>query len=129
MRCLALKAKSPEIDLTMSWQSSNTPRTAMLKMLASCSEYICAAWTAAMRREHEDLHVLLAAQGVLGGRPRVAGRRADRVEPPAVLLQRVLEQVPEELHRDILEGERGPVGEAEEKEALLELFDGRDVLA
>ncbi len=49
MRCLALNAKSPEIALTMSWQSSNTPRTAMLKMLASCSEYIWAAWNALMR--------------------------------------------------------------------------------
>jgi len=44
-----LEAKSREIALTMSWQSSKTPRTAILKMLASCSEYICAVWKALMR--------------------------------------------------------------------------------
>src|SRR5882672_7824182 len=193
MRCLALNAKSPEIALTMSWQSSNTPRTAMLKMLASCSEYIWAAWNAlmrpcgesmktctfflprraysaddpvspevrseehtselqshrdlhsfptrrssdlrlerahaALRRKHEDLHVLLAAQGVLGGRSGVPGGGADHVDPPAVLVQRVLEEIAEELERDVLEGERRPVGEAEEIDTRLELFDRGDIVA
>jgi len=46
-----------------------------------------------------------------------------------VLLQRVLEEIAEELQRDVLEGERRPVGEAEEMEASLELFHRRDVLA
>ena len=33
----------------MSWAWSNTPRTAMLWMFSSCSEYICARWKALMR--------------------------------------------------------------------------------
>ena len=36
-----LKAASALTCLTTSWQSSNTPRTARLWMLASASEYIC----------------------------------------------------------------------------------------
>ena len=38
----ALNAASLLTALTRSWQSSNTPRTAILNMFASCSENICA---------------------------------------------------------------------------------------
>jgi len=41
-----------------------------------------------------------------------------------LLLQRVLEEIPEELQRKVLEGERGPVGEAEEIQIGLELSEG-----
>jgi len=41
-----------------------------------------------------------------------------------VLLQHVLEEVPEELQRDVLEGERRYVGEAEEIEARSSFFSG-----
>src|SRR5260370_23682126 len=122
MRCLALKAKSPEIALTMSWQSSNTPRTAMLKMFASCSEYICAAWKALMRPYGESMKTctFFLPRSAYSAEDPVSPEVADHVEPPAVLLQRVLEEVAEELQRDVLEGGRGPVGEAEGIEALLD---------
>ncbi len=42
----ALNDKSFETALTMSWQSSNTPSTAILKMFGSCRLNICAVWKA-----------------------------------------------------------------------------------
>ena len=41
---LALNAASLETAFTMSWQSSNTPFTAMLWILSSCKLNICAVW-------------------------------------------------------------------------------------
>src|SRR5438045_1429346 len=49
IRWRSLKAASAFTFFTRSWQSSNAPRTAMLWMFASCSEYICAAWNGVMR--------------------------------------------------------------------------------
>src|SRR5881392_4192176 len=105
MRCFALNAASPEIALTTSWHSSNTPRTAMLKMFASGREYICAAWKALMRPYGESMKTRMFFL------PRSAYSAEEPVSP------------------EVLEGERGPVGEAEEIQIGLELPHRRDVLA
>jgi hypothetical protein len=90
------------------------PRTAMLKMLASCSEYICARWKALILPCGESMKTLtpmLAAHGVLGRRAGVARGGAEDVDGLAALFQHVLEQVAEQLHGHVLEGQRRPVGQ------------------
>ena len=58
MRWRALNAASLFTALTMSWQSSNTPRTAMLNMFASCSENICAVWNGLIFPRGESMNTL-----------------------------------------------------------------------
>ena len=53
------------------------PSIAMLWMLGSCSEYICARWNGLIlpvRRQHEHAHAALAAHRVLGGASRCRPR-------------------------------------------------------
>ena len=52
----SLKAASALTAFTTSWQSSKTPSTAMLKMLGSASEYICARWKGLMRPRGESMN-------------------------------------------------------------------------
>lgn len=82
----------------------------------------------ALGGEHEDLHVVLAAHGVLGRRTRVAGGSAEDVDVLAALVQHVLEQVAEELHGHILEGQCRPVREFQQVEIGLERCERGDVL-
>jgi hypothetical protein len=99
----------------MSWQSSNTPRTAMLKMFGSCSENICARWNALMRPCGDSMNTRTPCL------PRIAYSAALPVSPdvaprmfswrPAAR-QHVLEQVAEQLHRHVLECQRRAVGQA-----------------
>ena len=76
---------------------------------------------AAVRAEHEDLDAGLAAHRVLGRRTGITGGRAEDVQFGVVTSQRVLEEVADQLHRHVLEGERGAVGQALEVHAVLQL--------
>ena len=69
---------------------------------------------AAMRREHEDVDAGFAAHGVFGGGAGVAAGSAEDVQPLVARFQHVFHRVAEELHGDVLEGERGAVGEFED---------------
>ncbi len=98
------------------------PVTAMLKMLSSCSEYICARWKALILPCGDSMNTrtpVLAAHRVLGRRAGVARGGAEDVDGLAALREHVLEQVAEQLHRHVLEGERGPVGQLEQAEHAL----------
>ena len=131
MRWRALNAASALTAFTTSWQSSNTPRTARLKMFGSCSEYICAVWNGLMRpvrREHEDADAAPAAHRVLGRRAGVAGRGAKDVQRLAAAREHVLEQAAEELHRDVLERERRAVRKAQQVQSGLERPERRDLV-
>ena len=68
------------------------------------------------RREHEDANAFLAAHGVLGRAAGVAGRRAENVECIAVLRQRILEQVAQQLHGHVLERQRRAIRERQQRE-------------
>ena len=72
---------------------------------------------AAMRREHEDVDARLAAHRVFGGGAGVAAGRAEDVQPLVAGFKDVFHRVAEELHGDVLEGERGAVGEFEQVSA------------
>ena len=69
---------------------------------------------AAMRREHEDVDARFAAHGVFGGRAGVTAGGAEDVQPLVARFKHVFHRVAEELHGDVLEGERGTVGEFED---------------
>ena len=70
-----LNAWSFETAFTMSWAWSNVPRTAMLKMFGSESEYICARWKALMRPCGESMKTRIPFL------PRMAYSAADPVSP------------------------------------------------
>jgi hypothetical protein len=79
----ALKAWSLDTALTISWASSNMPRTAMLWMLASWQRIHLGALESAhplVRREHEHPHTLLAAHRVFGRRAGIARGGAENVD-------------------------------------------------
>jgi hypothetical protein len=86
---------------------------------------------AVLRREHEHPHVVLAAHGVFGGGAGVAGGGAEDVDVLVGLVQGVLEQVAQELHGHVLEGQGGAVGQFQDVEAAvcitLELAQGGDL--
>ena len=81
------------------------------------------------RREHEHAQALLAAHRVLGRRAGVARGGAEDVEPLAALLEHELEQVAEQLQREVLERERRPVRQAEDMQPRLERLERRDLVA
>ncbi len=72
---------------------------------------------ASLRRQHEDAHVRLAAHRVFGRAAGVARCRADDVQHAARPRERVLEQVAEQLHREVLERERRAVRQLQQREA------------
>ena len=80
-------------------------------------------------REHEHADAALAAHRVLGRRPGVARGRAEDVEVALSPGQRVLEQIAEQLHRDVLERQRRPVRRAQQQHARLQRQQRRDVVA
>jgi hypothetical protein len=75
-----------------------------------------------VRRGHEDPHALLAAHRVFGGAAGVAGGRAQDVQLLAAAAQFVLEQVAQQLHRHVLEGQRRAVGQGFQHDALFQLL-------
>jgi hypothetical protein len=84
---------------------------------------------AAVGRGHEHAHTLLAAHRVLGGAAGIAAGRAEDVELRAAAAELVLEQVAQQLHRHVLEGERGAVGQRLEVHAVFELAQRHDLVA
>ncbi len=92
-------------------------------MFASASEYICAVWNGLMRPFGESMNTLSPRL------PRIAYSAAEPVSPEVAprmfsarpaLRQRVLEQVAEQLQRDVLERQRRPTGEAQQVQPRLE---------
>ena len=63
---------------------------------------------------------MLAAHRVFGGRAGVTGSRAEDVDRLATLVEHVLEEIAQKLHRHILEGERRAVGELLRVQAVFE---------
>ena len=76
--------------------------------------------------EDEDADALAAAQAVDGGGAGVAGGGDDDVELAAALAEDVLEEVAEELQREVLERERGAVEELQQVHGAGGA-DGRDL--
>jgi hypothetical protein len=72
---------------------------------------------APVRAGHEDAHTLLAAHGVFGRAAGVAAGGAQDVELLAAAGQFVFEQVAQQLHRHVLEGQRGAIGQGFEQQA------------
>ena len=82
----------------------------------------------AVRREHEHAYTVLATHGVFGSRAGVAGRCAKDVYGFGARLQDILEQIAEQLHRHVLEGQGGAVRQFQQPElAFLEPMHWRDV--
>lgn len=78
--------------------------------------------------EHDDGETLSASQCVLGGGAGVTGGGADDGEPVAAAGKLVFEELAEELHRHVLEGGRGAVGEVGEVQVgALQGVDGDDL--
>ena len=80
------------------------------------------------RAGHEHPHALLAAHGVFGRATRVATGGTQNVELLATPRKLVFEQVAQQLHRHVLEGQRGAVGQGFEVKAAFELLQGYDFL-
>ena len=82
---------------------------------------------AAVRAGHEDAHALFAAHGVFGCTAGVAAGGAQDVELFTAALELVLEQVTQELHGHVLEGQRGAVGQGFEPQAVFEVAQRHDL--
>jgi hypothetical protein len=80
----------------------------------------------AVRRQHEDADTLLAAHRIFGRAAGVAGGRAEDVQLGMLARQGVLEQVAQQLHRHVLEGQRRAVGQRLQDEPAAILFFQRE---
>ena len=80
----------------------------------------------AIRRKHEDLDVVLATHGVFGRRTGVAGGRAKDVDRLATLVEHVFEQIAEQLHGHVLEGQRRAVREFLRVQAVFQFGQRRN---
>ena len=80
-------------------------------------------------REHEHGDAALAPHRVFCSGTGVARRRADNVERRALPPQHVLEQIAEQLHRDILERQRRAVRDAQQIETVVQFSQRGDVFA
>ena len=79
------------------------------------------------RREHEHPDALQPPHRVLRGRPGVAAGGAKDGQLAAAPFQLVLEQLAEQLHRQVLEGSRRATGEVREPQATFDLGDWHDL--
>ena len=70
---------------------------------------------------------MLATHRVLGGRAGIAGGGAEDVDRFAALVQNILEQVAEQLHRHVLEGERRAVRQLLRVQPIFQLGQRRDL--
>ena len=115
----------------MSWAWSNTPRTAMLWMFSSCSEYICARWKALMRPCGDSMNTDTPRCRAARTRPpnRCTGGRAQDVQRGAALAQHVFEDLAQELHGHVLNASVGPLGQAQQRQAAGQRAQRHDVLA
>ena len=66
---------------------------------------------AAFWRCHENTHAFFAAHGVFGRAAGVAAGGAQNVQLFTATRQFVLEQVAEQLHRQVFEGQRRAIGQ------------------
>ncbi len=113
----------------MSCASSNMPVTAMLKMFSSC-EYICARWKALILPCGDSMNTRTPCL------PRIAYSAAEPVSPdvaPRMLMvsprlaSTYSEQVAEQLHRHVLEGQRRTGQFEQAQPTLLQPMNRRDV--
>ena len=81
----------------------------------------------AVRREHENLDVMLAAHGVFGGRAGVAGGSAQNIDRFTALVEHVLEQIAKQLHGHVLEGQCRTVGQFLRVKTLFQFGQRRDL--
>ena len=81
-----------------------------------------------MRINYEDIYLGQTAKSLDGGGPRIARGCADYGRPLAPRLQNIVDELGEELHRQVLEGERRPIKQFEHKKIGIELREGRDRL-
>ena len=101
-------------------------------MFGSSSAYICACWNALIRPCGDSMNTAMprlpriAYSAELPVSPDVAPRMLRR---RVAVAQHVLEQVAEQLQRDVLERERRPVRQAQQMQARLERRQRRDVVA
>ncbi len=102
----------------------------MLKMLASVRPYICARWKGLMRPCGESMKTftrdlpLRACSADEPVSPLVAPRTFSR---RSCLAEHMLEEVADQLHRDVLERERRAVGAGEQVQVVLERPERRDL--
>ena len=75
MEYFDLNAASALTALTTSWQSSNTPSRAMLKMFGSLRPNICACWNGVMRPAGVSMNTRMLS------RPRIAYSADEPVSP------------------------------------------------
>ena len=81
---------------------------------------------AAMRIEDEDVDLIEPAEGLDRGGARIAGGGADHRRALAARLEGVVHETAQQLHRHVLEGERGAVEQLEQEEIVGELRERRD---
>ena len=74
---------------------------------------------AVFRRQHEHAHIVLAAHRVFRRRTGIAGSCAKDVDVLPGLIERVLEQIAEQLHGHVLERQRRTVGQFQDVEAVV----------
>ena len=75
---------------------------------------------ATVGRKHEDAHIVLAAHRIFRRRTGVARGRTEDVDGLAALVQHILEQVAQQLHGHVLEGQRRAVGQFQQVEPRLQ---------
>ena len=81
---------------------------------------------AALRVEHDDLGPAARREAGDGRRAGVAGGRDEHRDALVALAQHMLEEPPDELQREILEGQRRAVEELEQPLAGVELHERAD---
>ena len=79
-----------------------------------------------MREQHHDVDLGAAAEGLDRGAAGVARSRDHDGRALAALAQHVVHQPRDELHGEVLEGERRPVKQLEHEQARPELGERRD---
>ncbi len=82
----------------------------------------------AFRRQHENGDAPLAAHRVFGRAAGVARCRTQDVDRAARAPEHVLEQIAEQLQRDVLERERGAVGDAKQVKFRRQRCQRRDLV-
>ena len=101
-------------------------------MFGSGSENICAVWNGLIRPCGDSMNTRMprlpriAYSAELPVSPDVAPRM---LSSPPFVAEHVLEQVAEQLHRDVLERERRAVRHAQQVQARRERRDRRDLVA